>query len=443
MANPSFPYARFTYAPIGEKNFRPLDEDIARRVTNLIVTMAEGALPVVQITFRNTDLVLMDHPIISNYTQVTIRIIRDGVESPRIIGIVQKVSGSWLLTVEITDLVLQGHFVPDDSDIQTDGKSRKDIIEELLNQLGFSESAIQVKASEEKKVEGIKFDTTKTIWANIQDQAKEEKAQVIIIGRERIVFSKRNFSKGHADVVQIEPGAGPDETDVKRWSIDNDLLDKRGEVIMKGINLLTKKEITVKKNRTNTDRDGLGTLTELFEKGAQADIAKTEAERVSGPAPTVEVDPNAGTRGIAFKTSGKTGTSQTVRTSAQSEETAKNEAEGNFKEKEDRQVVMTLVTRVRPKFVPGLIILVLGIGKKFSGKWYLAKVKHNIPGQASETESTLYKNLVESTPANVLVDSGAASTNKQKGTPDGKLNEAVSVTADADTGRKIVTYKRN
>ncbi len=440
MANPIFSFARVTYAPIGKANFIPFESDLEQRVLNITVSMSEGDLPVINLTLRNTDLSLFDHVIISKFTQVTIRLIRENEESPRIVGIVQKVSGNWFLNIEITDLVFQGHLKPDDSDIQTDGKSRKDVIIELFKKLGFEDTVIDVEASEEKKAEGTKFDTTKTIWQNIQDQAKEERAKVILIGREKVLFKKRDFSRDPVEIVTIEPFGGPEETEVKDWNITNDLLDKRGQVIMKGINLLTKKEIEVKKDRSSTPRPGLGNLTELFEPGAKADIDKTEGERTGVE---IVVDENRGTRSIEFATPEKTGSSETVRTSAQSEAAATNEAEGDFKESEDRQVMMTLVTRLRPGRVPGSIIQVNGLGKTYSGKWYITKVKHEVPGTAAQTVSELIRNLLPSVPSEVKVDSGKADTNKKPVRDPDKLEEKTSIEIDPDTGKRTVTYGKN
>lgn len=440
MANPIFSFARVTYAPIGVANFIPFESDLEQRVLNLSVSIAEGDLPVINLTLRNTDLSLFDHPIISKFTEVTIRLIRENEESPRIVGIVQKVSGSWVINIEITDLVFLAHLKPDDSEIQTDGKSRKDIIIELFKKLGFQDSAIDVEASDEKKAEGTKFDTTKTIWQNIQDQAKEERAKVILIGREKVSFKKRDFSREPVEVITVEPFGGTEETEVKSWNIVNDLLDKRGQVIMKGINLLTKKEINVKKDRTNTARPGLAALTELFEPGAKADIDKTEGQRTGVE---ITVDEDKGTRSVSFATPEKTGSSETVRTSAQSEAAATNEAEGDFKESEDRQVMMTLVTRLRPGRVPGTIVQINGLGKTFSGKWYITKVKHEVPGGAAQTIAEVIRNLLPSVPSEIKVDSGKAATNKKPVRDPDKLEEKLSIDIDADTGKRTVTYGKN
>ncbi len=442
MSNPIFNYARLTYIPFGvaldEANFIPFEfED---KVLGVTIDLEENVIPKMSLQLKNHDLQMFNHPLIEHQAIVGIRLFRTGFDpSIRFVGYVERINGNWELSIDFTDLVFKGHFVNSASKkkIQTDGKSRKEIVSELITRLGFKTFQIELgEISEEKKSEGIALDGSESIWTLLNNLADEEKASIIITGREKFFFGKRPLESQPVAIFKVEPAAQSSETEVLDWNIDDDYLGHPAEVEVNGLNLRKKKVIKEKADGDSATRTTLAPQTNNSKPDAEGRPPKSVAERTEDETKTgVAIRRGTSLSFILPKDSGKT---KQKRSAVQTEAGAKDEAEAEFREQEEEQIRMQLVTRFRPDMLPGIIIEVLNIGKAYSGKWYVAKVSHELKASATTTMELL-KNGRNDVPGVIKRPSGdVAKLNTTEPKDDKELKRKTSVRVSGETGTVFV-----
>lgn len=219
-------------------------------------------------------------------------------------------------------------------------------------------------------------------------------------------FHKRRFKQRPVRVLQYF--LPPDVGDIVDFDVENDVTAKPGAVNVKGRDPLTKKSIDAKADNASSKRDTLAPFIEVDGvtgvKTAKMRIVAAEETRT-----TTETDPKA----------------------------AKAEADAIFRRTQQTAVQLTLKLVGDPYLVAKTVVEVRGLGKRLSGKYYIASLKHTISGSGYSISA---KTKTDGTGSGAAKSKGTANkAEPAKDAEKGKLTPFISV--DKATGVKTTIYR--
>lgn len=188
-------------------------------------------------------------------------------------------------------------------------------------------------------------------------------------------------------------------------------LDEPDEVAVAGVDPMEKEPSYGKANDANTERDSLAEGSFLV------NAASGVMTAVSGAVENV---------GRLLHLPGQTG--KTEAAAAQTDAEAQQEAEAAFRKAEDNTVEATITTVGTPSLRAKRIITLYGLGKTYSGNWYVKQATHSV-GASYICTAKLTRNATGNAAA-----AGAGKTsgnvNKDKAEPEAEA----TYTASAETG---------
>ncbi len=283
-----------------------------------------------------------------------------------------------------------------------ENKKRSQVVQELAQKAGF-------------KTDELDIEDTKVIFRTIH-QAKQTDAQFIKKLAEKegfqfytdfdgFHFHQRRL--GQKPIRSFTWYNDPDRGEIISIDdVDTNIAAKPGAVRLKGRNTLRKKNIDVRSTNSVTDRDTLANAVLIVDKE-------------SGNTRTVR-------RNIS---------EQVQTTGQQDEQAARREADGRYRNTQLSSVKIKFTVVGDPGLVAKSVVILNGMGKRLSGRYYVTKATHTINKQG-------YRVQLE-TKRDGLSERGAESKGeKNRQEPDGK-DVRSSLRIDPETGKQQLVFKDN
>lgn len=353
------------------------------------------------LTLRNDDLAYFDSPLFEKGTMLHVGWGYAGALAPMREVIVQKVTGARTLKVTAQSKSVLMHKTTRVRSFER--KTRSEVVRQIAEESGYGASMQDIEETSVRH--GVLSQAAQTDAQFVKRLADQEGFE-FYIDFDGFHWHSRRLKQRPVRVLTyvLPPGVG----DITDFNVENDVTAKPGAVKVKGKDPLTKKPIAATGDNASTKRDTLAPVLTI-------------------------VDPRTGEKKRVLRAAAAEETRPTTETTAAG---AKKEADAIFRRTQQTAVELTLSLVGDPYIVAKSVVEVHGIGKRLSGKYYLASVKHTL---GSGGYSISAKAKTDGT------QTGAA---KAKGTPnktepEKKAAEQLTVVTlvDPRTGEKRTVFK--
>lgn len=317
--------------------------DISESVQALEFEEGEKKADQLTLTLRNSDLSYFDSPLFEKGTSLIVAWGYAGNLTPPREVVVQSVKGGLTLKVIAhAKSVLMNKRTRVRS---FDAKTRSEVVRQLAEENGYG--ALQQDIEETAVRYGVLSQAAQTDAQFIKRLADQEGFE-FYVDFDGLHWHRRRFSQKPVRLLTyyLPPNVG----DIITFNIDNDVTAKPAAIRVKGKDPVTKKGFTVTANNDATQRDTLATTTEM-------------------------VDEQTGAKTTVFR---EMASSETRPTSETTPAGAKTEADAIFRRTQQTAVELSMTLVGDPSLVAKTIVEVQGLGKRLSGKYYLATVKQTI-----------------------------------------------------------------
>lgn len=402
MTQRSEPVYYVTLRPIGKKGERV---DVTDRVLSFEYEDSESKNDKLKLSLNNLDLAVFDDPNWRKGNLLTVTWGYVGNLAPPRDVVIQKITGSTMLTVEAHGKAVLMHKKTKSRHF--DALRRSDIVRQIATENGYGQDL--------QDIEDTQVVLPTIIQASLTD-ATFLKRLAHLEGFEFYVdFDGFHFHQkrlGQKPLRTLEYYTDPKAGDIVAFNIDTDVsFGKPGAVTVSGRDPLNKKDIKSEANNANTQRPALA------------------------PVPEASVDPVSGA--LSFSTTNvSTETRATTETSAKA---AEREAAGQFRRAQNAAVKMTVDIVGDPRLPAKSVIEIRGIGKRFSGKYYVKDHKHTIDSSGYKSKLTLSSNGSSGTTGQKATASGADVNKKTPDKDGGQLQQSLVI--DPVSGAKSIAYR--
>jgi phage protein D len=344
--------------------------DATDTITSLEFEDDEKKADVLKLTVDNWDLSNFDNPVWKPGNTVIATWGYPGHMAPQRECIIQKVSGSTVITVESQSKAVLMNKVTKTKTYEN--TTRSEIVIALAQENGYGLDRIDV-------------DETEEVYESIT-QARMTDAQFIksLADKEHFEFyvdfdglhwHARRMGQKPLRVLQYY--LAPDVGDVLSFNVENDIFAKPGQVLTKGRDPLKKQDVSGEGSNAKTERDALNPLTEI-------------------------VDPQTGQTTLRQNAASSDVKPTTETSSAQ----AKKEADGSFKRSVQTTVKLEIDMVGDPGVVAKSVVDVRGISKRLSGLYYVNNAKHTIDSSGYKLKLKCTTDGTHGHSENLLASSG-------------------------------------
>lgn len=342
-----------TYTPVYyiKMDGKRLPEDLAQRVTGIEFEDDAEKLPKLTIRFNNADLEITDHPLFAMGKKVQVQwgYIGGDLSQP-LTFTVKAIQG-----FKVRELIAYG----DGHKLAAKAKSRvwknlkySDIASRIAGEYGLKPVVEDTKIALEQVAQTNQTDLNflKELAEKVNFQCYEENGELHFhpkkfSAKPTLAFAYYNGEYGN--LINFEP--------------TEKTLAEPNEVAVAGVDPMEKKPYLAKANDSNVERDAVAEGTYLYDGASGTETFKP----------------------------GETGkkTASTAKTPSE----AKQQADASFKKAEEETVEASIETIGTPSLRAKQVITLYGLGKRYSGNWYVKSVRH-VLGQGYRCSATLERN---------------------------------------------------
>jgi uncharacterized protein len=319
----------------------PVRVDASDRLLELQYDDNEAAADKLSLTLDNFDLSLFDDPLWKKGNLVSVSWGYAGQMSDAHECVIQKLSGGVRYKVEcLAQSILMNKVV---KSRLFEGMKRSDVAKKIAQENGFADTEIDV---DDTRVVLPSITQAKMTDAQfLMSMARVEKLQFYVDGR-GFHFVQRKMDG--APSFELEYYTDPGRGDVIDFEMENDATSSPGSVTAKGRDPIEKTDIDETANDGNTPRTTVADVVELLDPQTKTFSTENTAASVIG---------------------------QTTATTAAA---AKREAQGAFIAVQQTTVILKVKLRGLPRLQAKTIVLLKGIGKRLSGRYYVRSAKHHV-----------------------------------------------------------------
>lgn len=338
MSRPDVPMAIVTIKLDG----KPLPAELAARSLGATVEFTDQKLPKVTLPFSNTDLAITDHDLLNMAKHVSVQWgYLGGERSKEYRATVKKITGFKvikLLAYDAEGTKLTGTGTPK---VWTNLKY-SDIARQIAEKHGLKADVEDSGIAKEQVNQSAQTDL-----AFLQGLGEEIGFECYIEGGV-LHFHKRRYGAKPAVALHYYNGMYGDVID---FNPAEETLNEADEATATGMDPMTKDPIVTKADNETTERDALGQGTYMIDwlTGAWDKLTGAVGKQVPTTAPTASE--------------------------------AKTQADAKFRQAEEDSIKATVQTVGKPGLVAGMLVTVTGVGKRWSGNWYIAQVTHELSGK--------------------------------------------------------------
>lgn len=348
----------------------PPTPDLTESVLSFEYEEDEKKADQLTLTLRNDDLAYFDSPLFEKGTTLHVGWGYVGALAPAREVVVQKVTGARTLKV-----VAQSKSVLMQKTTRVrsfERKTRSEIARAIAEEYGYG--AAQQDIDETRVRHGVLAQSAQTDAQFLKRLADQEGFE-FYVDFDGFHWHARRLQQRPVRVLTyyFPPNVG----DITDFNIENDVTAKPGAVNVKGKDPLTKKPLDAKADNASTKRNTLAPIIDIVDRRTGEKTTKLRAVASSETRPTSETSAAA----------------------------AKTEADAIFRRTQQTAVQLTLEMVGDPYLVTKSVVEVRGLGKRLSGKYYVASLKHTI-GSSGYTVA-----------AKLKTDGTQAGVAKSKGTP--------------------------
>jgi phage protein D len=341
--------------------------NVSSRILSLDFHDQERKADVVTITVDNFDLTQFDEPLFKRGDIIEYSFGYYDRMAPIREAVVRKVTGSTVLTVEahskdvIMDQVKRR--------ISYENKTRSEIIREVAFRNGYTEESVHIEDTAE--VFEVVTQSNLTDAQFIRKMANKQGCE-FFVDYDGFHWHTRNLSQ--APITRLVYYTDDRQGDIISFNIENDLTRKPSRVRVRGVNPQTGETIeAVADDKSDSNRDALqpepGTKQPIFEidkfvDGLKASYETTKAKENEAPGTTQH---DVSERPV-----------NTI-------EEAETHAKKIFRKASQRAVKMQLNLVGDATIVGKSVILIEGMGKRLSGRYYIKNIRHSIRGGGTYT----------------------------------------------------------
>ncbi|HHV62129.1 MAG TPA: phage late control D family protein [Firmicutes bacterium] len=391
---------RDTYAPVYyiKVDGKRLPEDLAQRVTGIEFEDDAEKLPKLTVRFNNADLEITDHPLFSMGKKVQIQWgYIDGKLTQPFTFTVKAIQG-----FKVRELIAYGggHRLSSKAKSRIwKGISYSDIASRIAREYGLKPVVEDTKIAHEQVAQSNQTDLNflKELAGKVGFECYEENGELHfhpkrLDSKPALAFAYYNGEYGN--LISFEP-------------VEKTLAEPN-EVTVTGIDPLEKKPYIAKANDANVERNAVAEGTYLYD----------------------------GASGTETFRPGETG--KKVASTARTPSEAKQQADANFRKAEEETVEASIETVGEPGLLAKRVVTLYGLGKRYSGNWYVKNVRHVI-GQGYRCFATLERNATGA-PDAAGAKKTSAKVNKEKASLETEAKKKVVYEYSGETGaeRKII-----
>lgn len=324
-----------------------LPDDINDKILSLEYGDEEKKSDILKLTVENYDLEFFDNPVWFPGTKIIVSWGYPGRMSQPRESIIQKVTGSTVLTVEGQSKAV---LMNKNTKSRTfDKMTRSEVIRKLAKEQGYGESEMHVQDTTQKFDHILQANETDAQFIKRLATAEHYEFYVDFDG-----FHWHERKLGQKPVRLLMYFLAPQVGDILSFSVENSVFGKKGKVKTEGRDPLTKKDVKGEGSNSKTERDSLNPVTEIIAPDTGLSSFNVAAE-------------------------------ETKPTTATTEAAAKKEADGSFKKNVQATVKLKIEMIGDPLIVGKSVIEVQGISKRLSGLYYIDKIKHKIDSSGYRT----------------------------------------------------------
>jgi phage protein D len=267
-----------------------------------------------------------------------------GFMSPERQVVITKATGGIVMTVEAKDRSVLMHRK---TEMQTyENLTRSDVVREIAKRNGFGVEAQHIE------------DTTQTFETIVQPNISDARMLKRLAFKEGFEFfidhdglhwHRRDLAQAPTREFRWYNGDITEENAIESYSVENDLTAKPAKTKLRGRNPRTGKPYEVVGSNADTKRDVLSEIVEIrdYETGEWKKELRASSEETK---PSSEADENV----------------------------AKKRADGRFRKISQTAVKLTLQVIGDPLVLAKTVVIVSGLGKRLSGRYYVKEVTHSI-----------------------------------------------------------------
>ena len=323
---------------------QPKDEDLTLRVVSFEYDEDEKKADQLTLTVDNRDLSAFDNPAFGDGNKLVVSWGYAGNTTPPVEMIIRSVKGALQLKV-----VAQSKAVLMNRETHSrvfENKTRAEVARLIAEENGYGSGTLFVEDT------GVRYPhiaQARLTDAQFLKRLADIEGFEFYVDFEGIHWKPRDTKKRPLRVLQyyLPPNVG----DILAFDVENDLTAKPGAITVKGRDPLKKADINVTADNASTKRTTLGAVVEI-------------------------VDPRTG----ATERRPNNASADTRVSSASSEAAAKREADGAYKRTQLAAVLFSATIVGDPRFRAKNVVVVQGLGKRLSGKYYVSSTKHKIDG---------------------------------------------------------------
>lgn len=453
----------------------PAELDITRAVTKLEYEDSEKKSAELTLTLENNDLRWLDSPLLDQGTVLLVGWGYVGNLRPLREVIVQKVTGFTELTIKLADKGQLMHKLAKNRTFTN--VSRAEVVRLIAEENGFGREAqviddgpSSLASSPEVDKLSSEIASLKKLKKDILDKGPPTKESAVLLGQYDAKINRLSTSLGDARKASLKPkSAGgvvkydvitqAGQTDAQllkrladlqgfeffiapdglHWhprrveakpvkelwyyttknvgdiisiSLEADAKAKPATVTTKGVDPLEKKAITSVASDATVARTTLAPTPELASGALVVDPVTGETHTQAASDPGTAVHP----------------------TSQSTPEAAKTDAEGKFIRTQQSAIQLTLTIEGDPGLSAKTVIVINGIGKRLSGRYYITQINDNIGGSAYTQTLKVRTDGVNGKASPKTDSAGQPNTKNAPPAGDGKVELVPTLVVDPVTG---------
>ena len=344
-------------------------EDISLHFTSFEYQDEEKKTDLLKLTLDNKDLRYFDEPLVQKGTQLVVSWGYPGAMCPERLVIVQKLSGFAQLTVEAQDKGVLAQKVTRSRVFENVARSA--VVRSVGRELGYTDDQMEI---EETAVLPVVTQAAQTDGQFIKKLADLEGFEYFIDFNGLHWHPRRTGQKPIRKLVYyLDPGVG----DILSLNLDSDVLGVPGAVTQAGRDPLAKTDIKATANADNTKRDTTGAQQDVGAPPAPVTYTQKVDPATGQTTTTVSKPPVTKPDGVSSST--------TAPTAASTSADAQKQAGGSFTSKQQTAIKLSGELVGDPFLGAKTIVEIAGIGKRLSGRYYLATVTHKIDSGGYKT----------------------------------------------------------
>lgn len=380
----------------------PAPVDLSSYVLSLEYEEDEKKADELTLTLRNDDLSFFDTPLFEAGTALLVGWGYAGALAPMREVVVQKITGSTTLKVTARAKSVLLHTK---TRVRTfENRTRSEVVRLIAEEHGYGKAQQDI---EDTSVRHAVLSQAALTDAQFLKRLADQEGFEFYVDFDGLHWHRRRFGQKPVRVLSyyLPPNVG----DIKSFSLEKDITAKPGAVTVKGRNPVTKQTVTVTADNAATKRETLAPVIEV-------------------------VDPTTGEKTRKTRVVASEETRPTSETNAAS---AKAEADAIFRRTQQTAVEITLELVGDPYLVAKTVVELRGFGKRLSGKYYVANIKHTLNPSGYSMRA---KVRTDGTQQGAAKAKGAANTKAaDAATASGALTPIAVI--DPVTGEKRTVYR--